>query len=105
GHPALVHHFEDLDNQKDAATLGMWVFLLTEIMFFGGLFLPSATCRNLHYAAFAHASHHLDLTLGTINTAVLIGSSLTMAMAVHASALGRRKQIVFYLLGTILLGS
>ena len=104
-HPALVHHFEDLDNQKDAATFGMWVFIVNEIMFFGGLFLAYTIYRHLHYAAFAHASHHLDLTLGTINTAVLIGSSLTMAMAVHAAALGHRRQIVLYILGTILLGS
>jgi cytochrome c oxidase subunit 3 len=104
-HPALVHHFPDLARQKEAASLGMWVFIAQEIMFFGGLFLAYTIYRNLHYPAFAAGSHHLDLTLGAVNTAVLICSSLTMAMAVHSAALGHRKQIVAYLIATIALGS
>jgi len=104
-HPALVHHFPDLARQKEAAGLGMWVFIAQEIMFFGGLFLAYTIYRNLHYPAFAAGSHHLDLTLGAVNTAVLICSSLTMAMAVHSAALGHRKQIVAYLIATIALGS
>jgi cytochrome c oxidase subunit 3 len=104
-HPALVHHFEDLPAQKEAATLGMWVFLVTEVMFFGGLFLAYTVYRNLHFHAFVQSSRHLSLALGAVNTAVLICSSLTMAMGVHASAVGRRRATVSWLLATVLLGS
>ena len=104
-HPALVHHFESLPAQKEAATLGMWVFLVTEVMFFGGLFLAYTMYRNLYFHAFVQSSRHLNLTLGAVNTAVLICSSLTMAMGVHASALGRRRGTVAWLLLTVALGS
>jgi len=104
-HPRMAHHFESLAVQKDAASLGMWLFLAQEIMFFGGLFFAYALYRNLYHGAFVAGSQLLDWKLGAFNTAVLIGSSLTMAMAVHAAALGKRKQIVGYLLGTILLGT
>jgi cytochrome c oxidase subunit 3 len=104
GHPALVHHFENLDQQKDASSLGMWLFIAQEIMFFGGLFLAYATYRALYGPVFAEASSHLDWFLGAVNTAVLIGSSLTMAMAVHAAALGHRKGIAWWLIATIFLG-
>ena len=99
-----AHQFEDAAQQKDAATLGMWVFLLTEILFFGGLFLAYAVYRIAYPAAWAAASHHLDITLGGVNTIVLILSSLTMAMAVHAAQIGRRKQLVIFLILTLLLG-
>src|SRR6476469_162085 len=90
-HPvALAHQFEDLGQQKEAATLGMWVFLVTEVLFFGGLFATYSIYRHWYPAAFAAASHELDIVLGTINTAVLITSSLTMALAVHASQMGQR---------------
>ena len=104
-HPALQHHFRDLVEQKEAASLGMWVFLAQEVMFFGGLFLAYSIYRGLYAQTFAAAAHHLDWKLGTFNTAVLIGSSLTMALAVHAAALGHRKKIVIFLLLTIVLGS
>jgi cytochrome c oxidase subunit 3 len=104
-HPALRHHFESLAQQKETAGLGMWVFIAQEIMFFGGLFTVYAVYRNLYPEAWAAASHHLDYTLGAINTAVLICSSLTMAMAVHAAALGKRRQIVGYIFGTVALGT
>src|SRR4029434_11303928 len=90
-HPALAHQFDSLGQQKEAATLGMWVFLATEVLFFGGMFLAYAIYRAWYTAAFAAASHELDITLGTINTVVLITSSLTMALAVHAAQLGQRK--------------
>ena len=81
--------------QSEATTLGMWVFLVTEVLFFGGLF---ATYTDLPQPgipdAFAAASHELDVTLGTINTVVLITSSLTMALAVHAAQLGQRKLLL-----------
>ena len=104
-HPALAHHFENLHEQKEASSLGMWVFIAQEVMFFGGLFLAYTVYRNLYPAAFAEASHHLDWKLGGINTAVLILSSLTMALAVRAAALGHRKQIVLFLIATVVLGS
>jgi cytochrome c oxidase subunit 3 len=104
GHPALAHHFEHLGQQKEASALGMWLFIAQEIMFFGGLFLAYAVYRNLYFRGFAEASAHLDWKLGAFNTAVLIGSSLTMALAVHAAALGRRKAIALWLVATIVLG-
>ena len=102
---AWAHQFDDAFQQRDAAQLGMWVFLVTEVLFFGGLFLVYTVYRALYPGAFAHGSNHLDLTLGTINTAVLIGSSLTMALAVHAGAVGRRGALVVWLILTIVLGS
>ena len=104
-HAALAHQFDDLEQQHEAATLGMWAFLVTEIMFFGGLFTGYTVYRWLYPEAFAAGSRNLDLPLGAINTAVLIASSLTMAMAVHSAQLGRRKALVVFLLCTILLGS
>jgi cytochrome c oxidase subunit 3 len=101
---AAAHHFENLEQQKEASALGMWLFLVTELMFFGGLFLAYTIYRNLHFTAFAEASRHLDIRLGTINTVILIGSSLTMALAVHAAALGKRSAIVAWLSATIVLG-
>ncbi|MGH9330452.1 MAG: cytochrome c oxidase subunit 3 family protein [Vicinamibacterales bacterium] len=104
-HPALAHHFDSLEQQQEASTLGMWVFLVTEIMFFGGLFMAYIVYRTWHPDAFAAGSAHLDIPLGATNTAVLIGSSLTMALAVHAAQTSwRRGQIVFLLL-TIALGA
>jgi cytochrome c oxidase subunit III len=104
-HPAaLAHHFDDLGQQHEAATLGMWVFLVTEVLFFGGLFLVYSIYRWKYSAAFAAASHELDILLGGINTAVLITSSLTMALAVHAAQLGRRKTLMLFLVATMALG-
>ena len=104
-HPALRHHFDSLATQKDSALLGMWVFIAQEILFFGGMLGAYTIYRNLYYDSFAAGSHHLDVPLGTINTAVLICSSLTMALGVHAAALGKRKATVAFLLLTIVLGS
>ncbi len=102
---AHAHHFDDAEQQYQASTLGMWVFLVNEVMFFGGLFTVYVVYRVLFPNAFAHASNHLDVTLGTINTAVLIGSSLTMAMAVHASQTGHSRRIIGWVLATVALGS
>jgi cytochrome c oxidase subunit 3 len=79
--PGLAHQFEDLDQQLDATTLGMWFFLAQEIMFFGGLFGAYAIYRGWHPEAFAAASQHLDVRLGAFNTVVLIFSSLTIAFS------------------------
>jgi cytochrome c oxidase subunit 3 len=102
---ALAHQFDTLGQQAEASTLGMWVFLVTEILFFGGLFMAYVVYRTWNAEAFVEASHHLDITLGAINTAVLIGSSLTMAMAVHAGQTSRRPRTqVAFLAATIALG-
>jgi cytochrome c oxidase subunit III len=85
GHPKLQHHFDDMAQQAEASTLGMWVFLVTEIMFFGGLFLAYLVYRSASPEGFAEASHHLKVTLGAANTLVLIVSSLTMALGVRAA--------------------
>jgi len=100
----LAHHFRDLDQQREAASLGMWLFIAQEILFFGGLFGTYAIYRHLYYDAFAAGSHHLSWKLGFYNTLVLIGSSFTMAMGVYSAATGRRKAIAGWILATILLG-
>jgi cytochrome c oxidase subunit III len=102
---ALLHQFDSAEQQKDASTLGMWIFLVTEIMFFGGMFTAYVVYRALHPGGFVEASHELDLTMGAINTAVLICSSLTMVLAVSAAQMGSRNALVAYLVLTIALGS
>ena len=102
--PYLQHHFESMEQQKEASALGMWVFLVTEILFFGGLFLAYTVYRWQNALGFAHASRHMNIVLGTTNTAVLIFSSLTMAMAVHSAATGRRKLLMAFLIATMALG-
>ena len=101
---SVRHHFEDAAQQKDASTLGMWVFLVTEIMFFGGLFLAYFAYRQAFPDAFASASNKTDLWLGAFNTTVLICSSLTMALAVHFASIGKRQLLVLFLILTLLLG-
>jgi hypothetical protein len=103
-HPKLQHHFETMEQQKEASTLGMWVFLLTEVLFFGGLFFAYMLYRVWYFDAFAEASRSLGIGLGAFNTAVLIGSSLTMALAVRAAQTSERKATVTWLILTILLG-
>jgi len=102
--PSLVEQFDTAEQQKDASQFGMWVFLVTEIMFFGGLFAAYLIYRNLYNPAFVIASTSIDITLGAVNTAVLICSSLTMAMAVHSAALGARKLLLLFLVLTLALG-
>jgi cytochrome c oxidase subunit III len=101
----LQHHFADLAQQREAGMLGMWVFLATEIMFFGGLFTAYIVYRTLYPWAFAGGSHHLDIVLGGINTAILITSSLTMAMGVYYSQQGNQKKLILFLILTIVLGA
>jgi cytochrome c oxidase subunit 3 len=103
-HPALKHHFENMEQQREASTIGMWVFLLTEIMFFGGLFLAYLIFRTKYFAGFSLGSHELDVTLGGVNTVVLIVSSLTMALAVYYSQVGNRNLLIFFLVVTLVLG-
>jgi cytochrome c oxidase subunit III len=102
--PELRHHFVDMEQQKHAATLGMWLFLGTEIMFFGGMFCAYLIYRYWYFNEFAASSRTLDIWLGTINTAVLICSSLTVALAVRAAQMGKRKLTVLLLLATLVFG-
>jgi len=103
-HPFLQHHFEDLKQQHEASTLGMWVFMAQEFLFFGGLFLAYAVYRHMYHAAWHAASHHQNWKVGAANTIVLIASSLTMALAVWAAQTNRRKLTVAMLIATLLLG-
>ena len=102
-HTALAHHFDNLEQQREAGALGMWVFIAQEVMFFGGLFLAYLVYRLQYPNAFAAASNHLNWKIGTFNTAVLIASSLTMALAVRAAQLGRRAATAGMIAATMVL--
>ncbi|WP_373651525.1 cytochrome c oxidase subunit 3 family protein [Schlesneria sp. DSM 10557] len=101
----LAHQFDDLEQQRAAADLGMWLFLATELMFFAGLFLTYFLYRLNDEAAFAAASHHLDVVWGTVNTAVLLTSSLTVAISVHAAQSRDQRKLTQLLAATIGLGT
>jgi cytochrome c oxidase subunit 3 len=101
---ARAHQFDDVEQQRDAATMGMWVFLVTEVMFFGGLFTTYTVYRVMYPAAFAVVSKELDIVLGTANTAVLLASSFTMVVAVYGAQVGRRRILIGGLALTVLLG-
>jgi cytochrome c oxidase subunit 3 len=103
-HPFLQHQFEDMGQQHEASTLGMWMFLATEILFFGGILAAYTVYRIMYYNAFRAGAHHQNWMIGTGNTAVLIASSLTMALAVWAAQTNRRKVTVLMLVLTLLLG-
>lgn len=100
----VAHHFDDAEQQYLSANLGMWIFLATEIMFFGGMFAGYLVYRILETPAFVEGSKHLDLVWGTVNTFVLLLSSFTVALSVHAAQTGRRKRLVWLLVATIGLG-
>ncbi|HEX7152647.1 MAG TPA: cytochrome c oxidase subunit 3 family protein [Thermoanaerobaculia bacterium] len=104
-HPFLQHHFEDLGQQHEASTLGMWMFLATEIMFFGGFFAAYAVYRWMYPEAWSAAAHHQNWFVGCLNTIVLIGSSLTMALSVWAAQTNRRKLTIWMLVLTLILGT
>ena len=106
-YPSTAHHvahqFEDVEQQHESSTLGMWVFLATEVMFFGAAFAAYMVYRTQYPAAWAFGSHHLNELFGTINTAVLLTSSLTVALAVHAAQEGKTDRIARLLLITVAL--
>jgi cytochrome c oxidase subunit III len=103
-HALLADHFDDLGQQYDACLFGMWAFLVSEVMFFGGVFATYLVYRHVYPTAFAAASRELDVYWGTINTFVLLTSSLTMALAVRATHLQRRPQAALAIMATIALG-
>jgi cytochrome c oxidase subunit 3 len=100
----LYGQFKTLEQQKDSASLGMWIFLVTEVMFFGGIMLAYTVNRHAYFPAFAMGSNTLDLKLGGFNTIVLLASSFTMAMAVWSSQVGKKRLITIFLSLTIFLG-
>jgi cytochrome c oxidase subunit 3 len=100
----VAHQFDDAEQQRETVTLGMWAFLTTEVMMFGGLFAAYGFYRARYSAGFEEASHLLDYFLGALNTGVLICSSLTMALAVQAAQEGKRKGTVLFLILTMILG-
>ena len=102
--PALLHHFATEEQQKDASNFGMWIFLATEVMFFGGLFCAYLIYRGWYYADFAAASKSIDARLGGTNTAVLICSSLTVVLAIWAAQTARRGLLILMLILTMLFG-
>jgi cytochrome c oxidase subunit III len=101
----LRHHFANPAQQLDAAMLGMWTFLITEVLFFGGMFTAYAIYRTIYPEAFASTSHYMNVILGGTNTAVLICSSLSMAMAVRSAQLSRYKAVVISLILTMIFGT
>lgn len=100
----LYGHYQTMEQQKESATLGMWIFLATEILFFGGLFLTYTINRHYYYPAFAVGGNMLDLTLGASNTVILIASSFTMAMSVWSAQTSRKKVLPLFLILTLILG-
>src|SRR5579875_3294470 len=102
--PQHRHHFETAQQQREAGSFGMWIFLLTEVMFFGGLFFSYLLYRNWYYDAFFTASNQLSIPLGTANTAILITSGFFMALAVWAAEMRKRKMLVWTLVLTVAFG-
>ncbi len=100
-HSAVAEQFDDMPQQQEASTLGMWTFLATEILFFGAMFMSYIAYRYTYPEAFAEASKHTIVLYGTINTAILLTSSLTMALAVHAAQEGNNRMLLVFLLITI----
>jgi cytochrome c oxidase subunit 3 len=102
--PQHRHHFETQEQQREAGTFGMWLFLLTEIMFFGGLFFSYLLYRNWYYDAFVVSSNQLSISLGAANTAILITSGFFMALGVWAAEVRKKNLLVIFLVLTTLFG-
>ena len=101
----LQHHFTDVEQQRESAKLGMWIFLLTEVLLFGGLFVAYGIFRSWYPEMFLNAHKHLDVILGTINTIVLITSSVTMALSIRSMQVNNKNQTSILLLLTLLLAT
>lgn len=103
--PYLQHHYAEMEQQVDAGKIGMWLFLVTEVLLFGGLFVGFAIMSARHHEAFRLAHEHLSRPLGALNTVVLLVSSFTMVMAVHSARHSRQKALVRYLAATLALAA
>jgi cytochrome c oxidase subunit 3 len=97
----VAHHFDSADQQFDSGRMGVWLFLVTEVLFFGGLFCAFAIFRSWYFQGFVEANHHLDIKLGATNTLVLISSSLTMALAVRGAQTNNKSATTALLLVTL----
>jgi cytochrome c oxidase subunit III len=104
-HANLAHHFSDAEQQHDAAKFGMWVFILSELLLFGGLFVAYTVFRVLNPEMFYNAHKALNVTLGTLNTVILITSSLTIALAIHFMQLGQKSKTLISLYCTLALAA
>src|SRR5207247_10292720 len=103
-HPRLQHHFQDMRTQQHAVRLGMWLFLATEILLFGGLFCAYSAYRTLYPEAWHECSKHLNRPFGLGETFDLITSSFTMVLGIHFTRVGKRKLSVAMLLATAGMG-
>jgi cytochrome c oxidase subunit 3 len=101
----VAHHFANASQQRDSAKFGMWIFLITEMLLFGGLFTAYSVYRAMHVEMFINAHKFLDVQLGTINTIILITSSLTMALAVRSIQLDKKSKSAWFLLATLFLAA
>lgn len=101
--PFLQHHFREMEQQFEAAKIGMWLFLVTEVLLFGGLFVGYGIMHARHPEAFMAAHHHLDKLMGALNTVFLLTSSLTMVLAVWSAQTSKRKLSILFLVLTLLL--
>jgi cytochrome c oxidase subunit III len=99
----VTHQYHDAEQRQQSNLLGMWTFLTTEVLFFGGLFAVYMVYRAIYPEGFAEASRHLDVLLGTVNTVLLLTSSLTVALAIHAAQTDRRTALVGFLIATMVL--
>ncbi|HES59372.1 MAG TPA: cytochrome c oxidase subunit 3 family protein [Caldithrix sp.] len=105
-HPSfLAHHFSESEQQRESAKLGMWIFLITEVLLFSGLFTFYAIYRSWYPDMFINAHQHLNVALGTLNTIVLITSSLTIALAIRSMQLNNRRQTIILLITTLALAA
>lgn len=102
-HPRQEHHFASMEQQFDAAKMGMWIFLVTEILLFSGMFVAYAVFRYWAPEAFFEAGQHLDVVAGSVNTVVLLTSSLTIVLAVRSIQDDEQKKMIGYLAATVLL--
>jgi len=100
----VAHQFDTIEQQREANLLGMWSFLVTEVMFFGGLFAAYCVYRYMYPQTFIAGSHHMNVWAGTINTAILLTSSFTMVLAVHFAKEGRMKPLMWSLIITLVFG-
>ncbi|HET6568159.1 MAG TPA: cytochrome c oxidase subunit 3, partial [Rhodothermales bacterium] len=100
----VAHQFDDMEQQHRAGTLGMWTFLASEVLLFGGLFISYTVMRVLHHDGFVVGSHHMSFVIGSVNTAILLTSSLMMALAVYSAEDCARRATIWFLVATIVLG-
>ena len=102
--PGLAHHFESYEQQKESSFLGMWLFLVQEVMFFGGIFVTYVVYRTMYPLAFEYGSQALNWKIGAANTAVLLFSSFTMVLAVYGAQTGKKNLLIWGLVLTMVFG-